>query len=120
LHDRAALVEYGCVDPAVVEFEPGRPDHGRGLDPAAVLEGDRGARRGDRARAQLDAEPTGAARTGPDECLALAHAPADPRARRHPHEPARDQPVEHVAPEQPLRDRSLAGADREVHLFASR
>ena len=84
--------------------------------PAAVLEGDRGARRGDRARVQLDAEPARAARAGADERLALAHAPADPRARRHAHEPERDQPVEQVAPEHPLRQRRLAGADREVHL----
>ena len=108
----------GHVDERVVEAEAGGPDHGgrrqRWRRRRSAPCGRRRRRRG----RQPDAPASRRPRARADERLPVLQAAAEPRGHRRPHQPSGVEVVEEVAAEEPLRQRGLARADRQVHLPA--
>ena len=118
---RPSESKTGSVDPGVVGSVARRPDHGVDVELAAVRERRRRARGADDARLELDA--VGASSSRGLEPISVSRS----RSRR----PSRDstvllmqpglrQPPEEVAAEQPLRQRCLPRADREVNRVGRR
>ena len=104
------------LDPGVVGPVAGRPDHGVDVQLAAVGEADRAALGADGARPHLDAVALDLPRARADQGVAAPQASPEPRVDRLREQAELRQPPEEVAAEQPLRQRRLPGADREMHL----
>ena len=119
--DPARRVEHLRLEPGVVEPVARRPDHRVDVEHASVREADRAAARADDARPELD--PVAALelpRLRPDQRVAALRPAPDPAVDRLPDQARLRQPPEQVAAEDPLRQRRLTRADREVDLVRRR
>src|SRR4029453_1103700 len=117
----AVGIEDRKMDPGVVRAVSGCPEDCIYLELASILEPDRPSVRVDATRLQLDAvAPTELTGARADECLTRAQPTAKPRLDGRVQESRLRQPPEQIPPEQALRKRRLARADREDDLVRSR
>src|SRR5207244_7597131 len=107
------------ADPGVVGPVARRPDHRVDLELAAVGEADGATVGADSTRPDCDAVALQITPARPDQGVAVPRAPADTGVDGLREQRELRQPPEEVAAEQPLRQRGLAGADREVNLTAA-
>ena len=92
------------------------PDHGIDLELRTVGEAQRPTRGADHARLEADAVATlELTRARSDQRVPISRATPDSRVDRLLEHTQLGQPPEEVAAEDPLRQRSLARADRELH-----
>ncbi len=114
--EAAVAIKHREIHPGVVGSVPGGPDHGVEFLRAAVGECDGPAGGADDARPERDAVlPHEFARARPDEGIAVADTPAEPRVGRRIEHSELRQPPEDVAAKEPLRQGRLARPNRELN-----